>query len=218
MTNEVINKILKFPVIPVFYDDSPENSIQVMDSCYQGGIRVFEYVNRGPQAESNFEKLLDHKNKFLPDMSLGIGTILNGTQAARFVELGCEFLVSPLYDDAIATVAKEQDTFWIPGCMTPSEIGKASRSGFTFIKIFPGGMLGPSFVKAVLPLFPDISIMPTGGVACTQQSLEQWFSAGVKAVGLGSQLFKKENDGYKYEQIENDCRDLLRWASTKSPE
>ena len=212
MGNQIINKILANPVIPVFYDDDLSICIQVLESCYRGGIRVFEFVNRGEAAEENFRELFKYKNQYFPDLSLGIGTILNADQAKRFIALDADFLVSPLFSDAIAQIAKANDSFWIPGCMTPSEIGAAHQAGFNFIKIFPGGSLGPSFVKGIRPIFPDIYLMPTGGVECTQSSIKSWFDAGVNAVGLGSKLFEKIGQEYQYEQIQKNCAALLGWA------
>lgn len=213
MQEKLVDKILASPVIPVFYDEDPSICIQVMESCYRGGIRVFEFVSRGHAAESNFQKLLQHKTKFFPELSLGVGTILNHNQAQQYIDLGCEFLVSPLYAESIAETAKANDTFWIPGCMTPTEIGAAREAGFHFIKVFPGGTVGPAFVKSILPLFPDLMVMPTGGVACNEPSIRKWFDSGVKAVGLGSQLFEKTADGhYAYQKIEQNCTNLLSWA------
>lgn len=213
MANKTIDKILANPVIPVFYDDNLSTCIKVMESCYKGGIRVFEFVNRGAAAEDNFRELLNHKHKHFPELNLGIGTIMNAEQAKRFIDLGTDFLVSPIYADSIAQLAKTNDAFWIPGCMTPSEIGAARTAGFDFIKIFPGGTLGPSYIKNIRAVFPQTYFMPTGGVDCTEASLDAWFDAGVSAVGLGSKLFEKLDGAYQYQQIEKNCKALLQWSA-----
>jgi len=209
---QIINQIIKTPVIPVFYDADPNICLEVLKSCYAGGIRIFEFVNRGPAAEQNFKELRVYKDQFLPDLKLGIGTILNVDDAKRFIDLGADFIVSPIFSESIAAITSEHNVLWIPGCMTPTEIASAQSSGCSFIKLFPGDSLGPGFLKSIKPIFPDLKFMPTGGVDCTEESISKWFDAGVSAVGLGSKLFKKESGLYQYKDISNNCTQLLQWA------
>ncbi len=209
---QIINQIIKTPVIPVFYDADPNICLEVLKSCYAGGIRIFEFVNRGPAAEQNFKELRFYKDQFLPDLKLGIGTILNVDDAKRFIDLGADFIVSPIFSESIAAITREHNVLWIPGCMTPTEIASAQSSGCSFIKLFPGDSLGPGFLKSIKPIFPDLKFMPTGGVDCTEESISKWFDAGVSAVGLGSKLFKKESGLYQYKEISDNCTQLLQWA------
>ncbi|WP_343701365.1 bifunctional 4-hydroxy-2-oxoglutarate aldolase/2-dehydro-3-deoxy-phosphogluconate aldolase [Chitinophaga sp.] len=178
-------------VVPVFYHDDPAVCAEVMKACYEGGIRVFEFTNRGEYARQNFAQLRDLKTKSMPDMHLGIGTIKNAGDARTFTEMGADFIVSPIIDEATATYCKSAGILWVPGCMTPSEIAMAEKSGAALVKLFPGSTLGPGFVKAIKPLFPGLRFMPTGGVEPEQANLQAWFEAGVVCVGLGSNLLPK---------------------------
>ena len=215
MKNQIIDQIVQSPVIPVFYDAEINTCIKILTSCYQGGIRVFEFVNRGPEAEKNFKELLDYRDKNFKDLKLGIGTIMNAEQAKLFSEMGADFLVSPIFSDSIASAIKD-GMLWIPGCMTPSEIAAAQNVGCTFVKLFPGETLGPGFLKSIKPIFPKLKFMPTGGVDCTEDSIDKWFDAGVSAVGLGSKLFVKIDGKYQYGAISENCDNLLNWARRKT--
>lgn len=218
MKNQVIDQILKSPVIPVFYDDDVDTCIKVLKSCYAGGIRVFEFVNRGPFAEQNFKILRNYKEEHFPDLKLGIGTIMHGDDADRFIELGTDFLVSPIFSECVVATARKNEILWIPGCMTPTEIADAQFSGCTFIKLFPGDTLGPGFLKSIKPIFPKLRFMPTGGVDCSEESISKWFDAGVSAVGLGSKLFVKINGEYQFGLISENCSKLLSWAKREKQE
>ena len=208
----VLEIIQQYPVIPVYYNDNPDTCIDVMKKCYTGGIRVFEFVNRGEKALENFKLLLDYKKQHLPDLKLGIGTIKTAQQAIEFAEAGCEFLVSPIIKPEISTVAKKYNLEWIPGCMTPSEIALAEELGVKLVKLFPGDTLGPNFLKAIKPLFPSLKFMPTGGVDTTENSIKTWRQAGVFSVGLGSKLFAAPSDSSTENWLEKRCQDLLEWA------
>ncbi|MFZ4863658.1 bifunctional 4-hydroxy-2-oxoglutarate aldolase/2-dehydro-3-deoxy-phosphogluconate aldolase [Sphingobacterium sp. Mn56C] len=189
MQTTIIDKIKAAPVIPVFYHDDLEYCKAVLSQSYAGGIRVFEFVNRGAAALRNFEALMAFKQAHYPDLALGIGTIKNAQQVADFAALGAEFIVSPIIDAAVVAAAKAHSLYWIPGCMTPTEIAFAESLGADLVKLFPGDVLGPQFLKAIKPLFPNLKFMPTGGVDVTELSIKSWRDAGVFAVGLGSKLF-----------------------------
>jgi len=216
MKEQLINYIADHPIIPVFYHDDLETCQHIMEACYAGGIRVFEFVNRGKNAQTNFKALLAYKENNFPAMKLGIGTILRVDQAEEYLKLGAEFLVSPIFNESIAKIAALHNTLWIPGCMTPTEIAAAQAVGCNFIKLFPGDTLGPGFLNSIRPLFSGIKFMPTGGVDVTEESIQSWFSAGVIAVGLGSKLFKKTENQYDYTQITAMCESLLKWTTNES--
>jgi len=202
----VINKINQAPVIPVFYHDDIAYCKEILAKCYQGGIRVFEFVNRGAFALKNFELLMAFKKEHYSDMLLGIGTIKQAKQVDEFAALGAEFIVSPIIDAAVVDAAKKHNLYWIPGCMTPTEIALAESLGADLVKIFPGDVLGTTFLKSIKPLFPGLKFMPTGGVDTTEDSIKQWRQAGVYAVGLGSKLFAvpsdhEENDNWLQDRV-----------------
>ena len=211
--DQIIEKIKAYPVIPVFYHDDVEVCKQVLKACYDGGIRVFEFVNRGENAEANFKALVDYKKEAMPELTLGIGTILDRAAAESCLALGTEFLVSPIFVAELAETAKANNCLWIPGCMTPTEIANAMFAGCGFVKLFPGETLGTGFLKGIKPLFPNMKFMPTGGVDVEENNIKNWFAAGVTSVGMGSKLFKQQDGQYNLEEISANCRKVLGWAT-----
>lgn len=205
---ELLNHLLRHPLLPVFYHDDAATCIEVINACYQGGIRVFEFVNRGVRAQENFEALLRYRNENFPDLKLGVGTIKDAATASRFIATGADFLVSPLVKAEIAEVTLKKGVLWIPGCMTPTEIGQAADLGAPMVKLFPGETLGRGFLKAVKPLFPEMLFMPTGGVNPDRESISDWFGAGANAVGLGSRLFEKPEGAGDYGWLSERIRVL----------
>lgn len=162
-----------------------------MDASYNGGVRVFEFTNRGENALEVFRELKAYSSRH-KGLMLGIGTIFTPKEVEDFIEAGADFIVSPALIPNVAVTATRNDTLWIPGCGTVTEIFNAREMGAQVIKAFPGNVLGPSFISAVKAVLPSLKIMPTGGVEPTEENLGQWFKAGVTCVGMGSQLFKKD--------------------------
>jgi 2-dehydro-3-deoxyphosphogluconate aldolase/(4S)-4-hydroxy-2-oxoglutarate aldolase len=186
----LLKEIELYPLVPIFYHDDIAVCIKAIDSCYKGGVRVFEFVKRGTYAYSNFQELLAYRDIHWPDLKLGIGTIKTKQDALYFLSVGADFIVSPIVSRDIAEVASEHGKCWIPGAMTPTEIALAESLGAQLIKLFPGDVLGPQFVKAIRPIFPELKFMVTGGVLLQEDNLQNWFKAGVTSVGMGSGLFR----------------------------
>jgi len=186
-----IQTVLDYPVVPVFYNADPGICQGVLEACYAGGLRVFEFTNRGENALSTFI-LLQKSIKDLPGYILGAGTVLNDRDAEAFIDAGASFIVSPCFIETVSDVCYQRKIPYMPGCMTVKEVYYAMEAGCEIIKVFPGEVLGTSFVKAVKAVFPKAQLMVTGGVSPTKESLALWFQAGVTAVGMGSLLFKKE--------------------------
>lgn len=209
---ENIAYIKKYPVIPVYYHDDIDTCIATVNACYQGGIRVFEFVNRGAKALENFQQLKAYRDEHLQELSLGIGTIKYVEQANDYIAAGADFIVSPLIKPAIASVTLEEGILWIPGCMTPTEINTAEDLGAPLVKLFPGSSLGPDFLKAIKPLFPEMLFMPTGGVNPDQASISKWFEAGVSAVGMGSKLFEKPAEATNYQWLVERSQQVMQYA------
>ncbi len=200
-------------MIPVFYHADIDVAKSVVDACYRGGVRVFEFTNRGGNAFDVFSALLKHVEQY-PDLLLGIGTILDGSTAKKFIDAGAHFIVSPILKAEMAHVCKEHNMLWIPGCATLTEIVTAKELGAYVIKLFPGSVLGPDFVSSVLPVVPGLQLMPTGGVEPTEESLSSWFKAGVVCVGMGSKLMLKNADGsFDLAGIEAQSRNGLNLIS-----
>ncbi|HEX8348605.1 MAG TPA: bifunctional 4-hydroxy-2-oxoglutarate aldolase/2-dehydro-3-deoxy-phosphogluconate aldolase [Hymenobacter sp.] len=191
---EALATVLRFPLVPVFYHADIAYAKRIVQACYAGGLRVFEFTNRGDKAFEVFSELQTFVAEQCPEMLLGIGTIYKAEDAERFIAAGADFIVQPVMTEEVATVCRQHNVPWMPGTMTPTEIYNATELGAALVKIFPGNMVGPSYVKALRGPMPNVPLMVTGGVEPTNESLADWFGAGVNAVGMGSQLFKNADD------------------------
>lgn len=211
--DKILEKIAQHPVIPVYYHDDSATCIEVVKASYAGGIRIFEFVNRGAKALENFKILLDYKKEHMPDLLLGIGTIKTAAQAQDFIDAGADFIVSPIVTKEIAAVTLDKGILWIPGCMTPTEIALAESLGAPLVKLFPGDTLGTGFLKAIKPLFPNVKFMPTGGVDVAEDNIRGWFNAGVYSVGLGSKLFNAPSDANDYSWLSERADKLFGWIA-----
>lgn len=189
---QVCQTLLDSPMVPVFYNSDLEISKQVVNACYEGGVRAFEFTNRGDFAHEIFGELNKWATKECPEMILGIGSIVDAGTASLYLQLGANFIVGPLLNPDIFKVCNRRQVAYVPGCGSVSEIGQAQELGAEFVKVFPGDVLGASFVKGVKAPMPWTNIMVTGGVAPTEDNLSRWFSAGTDCVGMGSNLFPKE--------------------------
>ncbi len=208
-SDTVLKHILKEKLIPLFYEDDVDVCIQVVSALYKGGVRTIEFTHRGPKALENFKALIAKKAE-MPGLMLGIGTIKNQQDAEAYIQAGADFLISPVFDSAVADFAYLHKILWIPGCMTPTEIHVAQQAGCDLVKLFPGNVLGPGFIEAIRPLFKEVSFLVTGGVDATEESISKWLKAGAAGVGLGSKLITKEALQQKqYDKIENKIKELL---------
>lgn len=188
---QILELVPRQGVLPLFFHKDPEVSVEVMRALYEGGIRALEYTNRGEAAFVNFKQMKEVRDKEMPEMMLGIGTIKNGEQARSFIEEGADYIISPGFVKEAADEANKAGLLYVPGCMTPTEIMVAEQYGCQFIKLFPGNILGADFMSAIKELFPDLMFMPTGGVDLDKENISGWFKAGVRAVGMGSKLISK---------------------------
>jgi 2-dehydro-3-deoxyphosphogluconate aldolase/(4S)-4-hydroxy-2-oxoglutarate aldolase len=204
----VLDHIVSYPVIPVYYNDDVETCLEIMSACYEGGIRVFEFTNRGEKALANFKVLQQKRDALYPDLLLGIGTIKTTEHANAYINLNPDFIVSPIVTKELANLTKQEGVFWIPGCMTPSEIALAEELEAALVKLFPGDILGPSFLKAIKPLFPNLKFMPTGGVDISAENITGWLQAGVTALGFGSKLFAPPSQSDNYMWLTERCKQI----------
>ena len=191
-SQEVIARTLAAPLVPVFYHADAAYAQAVARACYAGGVRVFEFTNRGAQALEVFQELAKLTTTDCPDLVLGIGTIYTAADAERFIAAGAAFVVQPVTTAEVAAACQRHDVAWLPGAMTPNEIYAATQLGAQVVKIFPGNLVGPHYIRALRGPMPHVRLMVTGGVEPTEASLREWFGAGVNVVGIGSQLFKGE--------------------------
>ena len=204
---EVANTMKETGLVPLFYHSDIAVSKNVLQACYNGGARLLEFTARGDFAHEIFGELVKYASAELPGMILGVGSVTDGPSASRFMALGANFVVTPVLREDIAVVCNRRKVLWSPGCGSLTEIARAEELGCEIVKLFPGGIYGPDFVKAIKGPCPWTSIMPTGGVSPTKENLEGWFNAGVTCVGMGSKLISKSSDGsFDYENIEKLTR------------
>src|SRR6476661_3109505 len=190
--DQALQALLQQKLLPLYYHQSAEVSVAILRALYEAGVRTLEYTNRGGNALENFKVLRKTVDKSLPELQLGIGTIKTNKQAKKFMEAGADFIVCPCMNKQVADTVQQAGLLWIPGCFTTTEIALAEEAGANLVKIFPGSLLGPSYIGAIKEIFPDLKFMPTGGVEAEEKNLKGWFTAGVVAVGMGSKLISKE--------------------------
>lgn len=189
---QVMAKIGEAPIVPVFYHKDISIAKAVLKACYEGGVRAFEFTNRGDFAHEIFGELVKYATIECPDMAVGVGSVVDAGTASLYMQLGACFVVGPLFNPDVAKVCNRRQVPYTPGCGSISEVGAAQEAGCELCKVFPGDVLGPKFVKGLLAPMPWSKLMVTGGVEPSEENLTQWFKAGVYCVGMGSRLFPKE--------------------------
>lgn len=208
---KILDNIVSQGILPLFYNESAEVSVETTRTLYRAGIRVIEYTNRGAAALDNFKQLKKAQQDEMHDLVLGIGTIKTVQHAEDFIAAGADFIIAPIVNPDVARIAKQHNLLWCPGCMTPTEIHLAQENNAALIKLFPANILGPGFVSAIKELFPGQLFMPTGGVELTVENISAWFKSGVCAVGMGSKLITRDilSSG-SYNQLYADTQEALK--------
>ncbi len=189
---EVIKIMEETGMVPLFYHPDVELGKKVLKACYDGGSRLLEFTARGDFAYEVFHELNKFAIKELPGMVMGVGSITDAAAASMFMQMGANFIVTPTLREDIAIVCNRRKVLWSPGCGTLTEINRAEELGCEIVKLFPGDIYGPGFVKAIKGPQPWTSVMPTGGVSTGEDNLKGWFNAGVTCVGMGSQMISKD--------------------------
>ena len=215
---DVIASMLDSGIVGVFYHADAEMALKTLQAAYDGGMRVFEWTNRGDRAHEVCSLLLQYADQHLPGMVVGVGSVMDAGTAALYLQLGVNFVVSPILNEETARVCNRRKVLWIPGCGSLTEISNAESYGAEFVKIFPGSAVGgPGFVKAIKGPCPWTEIMPTGGVAPTEENLRAWIEAGVSVVGMGSKLFdKKAIDAQDFDALRSKINTaILRFHTIK---
>ena len=189
---DVVNVMRETGLVPLFYHPDIETGKKVLNACFDGGARLLEFTSRGDFAFEIFGELNKYALMKLPGMILGAGSVTDAASASLYMQMGANFIVTPVLRQDIAMVCNRRKVLWSPGCATLSEIARAEELGCEIVKLFPGESYGPGFVKAIKGPCPWTSIMPTGGVSTDEENLKAWFDAGVTCVGMGSNLISKE--------------------------
>jgi len=196
-------------LLPLFYYEDAQVSLDIVRTLYSAGVRVFEYTNRGKAALENFKFIKEALKTEMQDLFLGIGTIKNTEEVKTFLAAGADFIVCPVVDVEVGKLTHDAGLLWIPGCMTPTEINMAHQFGAGIIKLFPANILGPAYLSSIKELFQGQLFVPTGGVEIEENNIDTWFKAGVCAVGMGSKLVSKQI-------LENKDYDTLFSLTTKT--
>lgn len=207
---QVTNKIAAAPMVPVFYHKDAAVACAVLKACYEGGVRAFEFTNRGDFAHEVFNEVIKFAARECPEMAVGVGSVVEPGTASLYMQMGACFVVGPLFNPEVAKVCNRRQVPYIPGCGTVSEVGAAQEVGCEVCKVFPGDVLGPKFVKGLMAPMPWSKLMVTGGVEPNEENLSSWFNAGAFAVGMGSKLFPKDKvaaGDWKY--VSDKCREAL---------
>jgi 2-dehydro-3-deoxyphosphogluconate aldolase/(4S)-4-hydroxy-2-oxoglutarate aldolase len=207
---EVANTMKETGMIPLFFNNDLELSKKVLKACYDGGARLMEFTARGDFAHEVFGELTKYAIAELPGMIMGVGSVTDGAAASLYMALGANFIVTPVLREDIAIACNRRKVLWSPGCGSLTEIARAEELGCEIVKLFPGDLYGPKFVKGIKGPQPWTSIMPTGGVSPNEENLSGWFNAGVTCVGMGSQLISKDILANKdYAKLEQDVKNAL---------
>ena len=207
---EVVQQMKESGMVPLFYHSDSEVAKAVLKACYDGGARLMEFTSRGDFAIEIFTDLIKYALAELPGMILGVGSVTDAAAASQYMLAGANFVVTPVFRKDIALVCNRRKVLWSPGCGSLTEIANAEEWGCELVKLFPGSIYGPGFVKAIKGPQPWTSIMPTGGVSTEEENLRGWFDAGVTCVGMGSKLISKEILANKdYHALETEVRSVL---------
>ena len=197
--------------VPVLHNSDLDTCKNVIKACYEGGVRVFEFTNRGDFAHEIFGELVKWAAKECPELILGAGTVIDAPTAALYIQLGANFIVGPNFNPEIAPVCNRRLVPYSPGCGSVSEISNAQAAGCDVTKVFPAGNVGgPSFVKNILGPLRWSNVMVTGAVSPDKDNLTEWIKSGVLCVGMGSKLFPKEVIAARnWQAITDKCAEAL---------
>jgi 2-dehydro-3-deoxyphosphogluconate aldolase/(4S)-4-hydroxy-2-oxoglutarate aldolase len=186
----VYNTILDDGMVPLFYHADVETAKAAVGAIARGGGRILEFTNRGDFALSVFSQVIQWAAAEFPALVMGVGSVEDAPTAALYLAHGANFMVGPNFNPDIARLCNRRKTPYMPGCSSVTEIAVAEEAGIEIVKLFPGDVFGPKFVKAVRGPRPWTRIMPTGGVSPDETNLRGWFEAGVACVGMGSKLVR----------------------------
>lgn len=206
----VLSKIGRTGMVPVFYHKDVETVKHVVKACYDGGVRAFEFTNRGDFAHEVFAELVKYASSCCPEMAIGAGSVVDAPTAALYIQSGADFIVGPLFNPEVARLCNRRMIPYSPGCGSVTEVGFAQEAGCDLCKVFPGEVLGPAFVKSLKAPMPWSKIMVTGGVEPSEDNIRTWFSAGAFCVGMGSKLFPSEKiKDADWDYISGKCNEVL---------
>lgn len=185
----ILRKIESHKMIGILRGYGTQEAVEIVGKLIEHDFTVIEVALNSPDAKNTLKVL---KSVYSDQITLGAGTVLTVEDAQECVEIGAEFLLSPVYEEDVLNFSRNNGILYIPGCYTPTEIYRAYKSGAEMIKVFPAGGLGPSYIKDVLAPMQNLSLLPTGGVDA--ENINAFFKAGATAVGLSSALVPSGRD------------------------
>lgn len=193
--SNVLERLTNNFVFAVVRGKTEEDGLQICKAAVKGGIKNLELTYSTPNATKVIKELVEiYKDD--PTVVVGAGTVMSVEVAKEAFEAGAEFIVSPHYDPEIADFANENNTHYMPGCGTTTEIYSAMKQGCEIVKLFPGGLLGPGFIKDIHGPIPEAKLMPSGGVSI--DNVQDWVASGAVSVGVGSALSARvAEEGYE---------------------
>lgn len=208
----VLTQIIETGLVPIFYNPDIEVSTRIVEACIKGGAHCIEFTNRGDQAHIVFEELVRRFNN-QEDVILGTGSIIDAGTTSLYIQLGSNFIVSPILNPEMAYICNRRKVAFSPGCGSVNDISKAEELGVEICKIFPGSQMGGAgFVRAIRGPMPWTRIIPTGGVSPTEDNIKGWIEAGAACVGMGSKLITKEFVAAEnYDGISENVAKVLGW-------
>lgn len=201
---EILKKIEDAGVIAVIRADTPEKALKVSQAVVNGGVRGIELTFTVPHADQAIAELVKRYGD--TDAVIGAGTVLDATSARLAIIAGAQYVVSPSFDQDTAEICNLYQTPYLAGCYTLKEIVAAMKAGVDIIKLFPGSVASPAAVKAIKAPLPQANIMPTGGVHL--DNMDQWFDAGVVAVGAGGGLIGPAADN-DFEAVTDNAKKYM---------
>jgi 2-dehydro-3-deoxyphosphogluconate aldolase/(4S)-4-hydroxy-2-oxoglutarate aldolase len=189
---ERLTKLKECGIVAVVRGATKEEALEASRAIVRGGIKGIELTFTVPQAAEVIAELV---NEFQSDekVVVGAGTVLDAITARLAIMAGAEYIVSPTFDRETAELCNLYQVPYLPGCMTITEMKDALKLGVDIIKLFPGSAYGPSIISAFKAPLPQLNIMPTGGVSL--DNMDEWFKAGVVAVGVGGNLLAPAASG-----------------------
>jgi len=200
---EVLGKIVDSGLVCVIRADGPEQASRIAEACALGGAAALEITFTVPGASQVIEHLARH---FAGRILVGAGTVLDPETARVAILSGAQYVVSPCVNPETARLANRYQIPYMPGAGTLGEVVQAMECGADIVKVFPGEILGPAFVKAVKGPLPQAALMPTGGVSL--KNVGQWIEAGAVAVGVGGNLTAGAKSG-DYASITKLAREFV---------
>ena len=199
---EILNKIHENYLVAVVRGQGFESTVKMIQSIVEGGIKNIEITYTTPKASELIEHFSTHN-----EICVGAGTVMSRETADEAIRRGAEYIVSPHLDTNVAELCNLHHIPYLPGCGTATEITEAMKAGVDVIKVFPGGILGASFIKDIKGPLPHANLMPSGGV--NKNNMTDWYDNGAFAIGIGSAL-AKGYDGNNPEVVKNNTAEFVK--------